>query len=94
MTTLISLFTYSIYFLNHGFFKTRLTDISCIALWSQTHIVDRKMCLVMSDWNPLDEFRNKCNDMCNGIWKYIDTLSEHINSLPEGQSKQYLQQNK
>ena len=48
----------------------------------------------MSDWNPLDEFRNKCNDMYNGIWKYIDTLSGHINSLPEGQSKQYLQQYK
>jgi hypothetical protein len=45
----------------------------------------------MSDWNPLDDYRNKCNDMCNSIWKYIDTLSEHINSLPEGQSKQYLE---
>jgi hypothetical protein len=48
----------------------------------------------MSDWEPLDRFNQRSNDMCNSIWKYIDILSEHIKTLPEGQTKQYLEQYK
>jgi hypothetical protein len=44
------------------------------------------------DWNPLDGYRDTCNERCNAIWKYMDGLSEHIKSLPEGQTKVYLQQ--
>ena len=48
----------------------------------------------MSDWNPLDDYNKRANEMCNSIWKYMDTLSEHIKTLPEGQTKEYLQQYK
>jgi hypothetical protein len=48
--------------------------------------------LGMSDWEPLDDYNKRSNEMCNSIWKYIDKLSEHIKTLPEGQNKQYLEQ--
>jgi hypothetical protein len=43
-------------------------------------------------WDPLDGYRDTCNERCNAIWKYMDGLSKHFNSLPEGQTKAYLQQ--
>jgi hypothetical protein len=42
----------------------------------------------------MDRMRDRSNEMCNSLWKYIDGISEQINSLPEGQTKQYLQQYK
>jgi hypothetical protein len=48
----------------------------------------------MSDFHPIDEFKDRCNQMCNALWKNIDTLSKHIDTLPEGQSKEYLKQYK
>jgi hypothetical protein len=47
----------------------------------------------MSD-HPMDRYRDRCNEMCNAIWKHMEKLSEHINTLPEGQSKEYLEQYK
>jgi hypothetical protein len=46
----------------------------------------------MSDWNPLDGYGGHSDDMCRAIWKYQGILSEHINTLPEDQSKEYLKQ--
>jgi hypothetical protein len=47
-----------------------------------------------SDWDPLDGIRDRSNKMCNDLWKYMDKLDEHINTLPQGQSRQYLEQYK
>lgn len=46
----------------------------------------------MSDWDPLKMFHNRANEICSSVWKYMDTLSEHIKTLPEGKDKQYLEQ--
>jgi hypothetical protein len=48
----------------------------------------------MSDQHPMDEFKDRCNDRCNAIWKHMERLSEYINTLPKGQSKEYLEQYK
>jgi hypothetical protein len=40
---------------------------------------------------PIDRYRDRCNDMCNSLWKYGEELRKIIKSLPEGQNKQYLQ---
>ena len=48
----------------------------------------------MSDLHPMDEFANRCNESCNSLWKYIRTLTKHIDALPEGDSKEYLKQYK
>ena len=48
----------------------------------------------MSDQHPMDEFKDRCNERCNALWKYMETLSKHIDTLPEGESKEYLKQYK
>jgi hypothetical protein len=46
----------------------------------------------MSESHPMDGYRDRCNKMCNTIWKDMDELSKHIDTLPEGQSRKYLEQ--
>jgi len=46
----------------------------------------------MSDFNPINHMRDRCNEMCNSLWKHMDKLNEHIEKMPEGQSKEYIKQ--
>ena len=46
----------------------------------------------MSDQHPMDEFKDRCNERSNALWKNIDALSKQIDTLPEGQSKEYHKQ--
>jgi hypothetical protein len=46
----------------------------------------------MSDQHPIDEFKDRCNERFNALWKNIDALSKQIDTLPEGQSKEYHKQ--
>jgi len=41
----------------------------------------------MSDQHPMDEFKDRCNERSNALWKNIDALSKQIDTLPEGQSR-------
>lgn len=38
----------------------------------------------MSASDPLDEIRDRCNKMCNDIWKYTDHLSENLAKTKDG----------
>lgn len=47
----------------------------------------------------MDEFKDRCNERSDALWKnidalskQIDTLSKQIDTLPEGQSKEYHKQ--
>lgn len=37
----------------------------------------------MSAPGPLDDIRDRCNKMCNDIWKYTDHLSEKLHNVKE-----------
>ena len=37
----------------------------------------------MSAADPLDDIRDRCNKMCNDIWKYTDHLSEKLHKVKE-----------
>jgi hypothetical protein len=37
----------------------------------------------MSTPDPLDDIRDRCNKMCNDIWKYTDHLSEKLHKVKE-----------
>ena len=43
----------------------------------------------ISDQHAMDEFKDRCNERPNALWKNIDALSKQIDTLPEGESKEY-----
>ena len=43
----------------------------------------------ISDQHPIDEFKDRWSERSNALWKNIDALSKQIDTLSEGQSKEY-----
>jgi hypothetical protein len=43
----------------------------------------------VSDWDPMEEYRTRCNRMCNDLWKHMDRLQEQIDKLPDSDAKNY-----